>query len=214
MKYICIVLLLATNLLWAQTVEQETYKPYDQEVMVAIQGIVVAAVATMGSQQLQPPVIIPESRFITESFYSYMALIMDHADVGSLIRRFLESPEPPPASDQYFVDMLRRSLSPFSSDYQEYLNFLQRQRVKEGEIIYSGKMDGYLQVETYPFFYDGQASFHVSGSRFSQPFILEFTFVIPTEGPYASRLVPQTLTANGFDFIHVARSLFTVPGDS
>ncbi|MDD2406929.1 MAG: hypothetical protein PHU24_10815 [Sphaerochaetaceae bacterium] len=207
MRRIIIVFLLVVNgVLWANSV----YRPTDNEVNVAVQGIVVAAVATMGAQNLQPPLYFTESRFYSESFFSYMSLAMNKADVGSLIQTYLASPPPPPASDLYFVDILKKSLSPFSSDYHEYVNFLQRQKVKTGEIIYTGKMDGTLMVSAYPFYYEGTATFEVSGSRFAEPFILDFSFTIPMEGPSASLLVPKTLYANGYDYIHIAHSIFMI----
>lgn len=197
-------------LLIAQPVIAESYKPTEREIQVAVLGIMVAAASTMGARTLQPPVEFSQSRLVIDSTYSDVALVMQQADIGYLREVVLAGPVPPPVQ-LGLMDLLSRKLNPFSLDYYQYADFIRPQKLQPNEMIVSGTVRALRNLDSYPFRYEGSATLHISGMRFSQPMTLELSFTVPLEGPQALMIIPNVLLANEYDFIHVARTLFKTP---
>lgn len=184
--------------------------PSDSEVKVALQSILVAGAATSAAGNLVPPLIFAESILDSDSSLANFQLTLDNADVGLLRKTVLESPQPPPRQ-MGFLEALFTAVIPLVPDYARMVEFLKPQGLLEEEVILSGTVEAVRLSYPYPFRYEGIASLEVSGSRFSQPFSLDVTFVIPLEGPAGSAIIPLRVTANGTDYLHVARALFKIP---
>lgn len=199
----------ALCLLAAPMTASTPYRPSDSEVKVALQAVLVAAAATMGAKTLSPPVQFPNSTITMDSGFSTAGFVMDKADVGQMLAVVLDSPPPPPVS-MGLIDLLRRSLVPFSQNYQDYVAYLKPQQVLEREIVFSGTIGALRQLQPFPIRYEGNGRLEVYGTRFKQDFVLEFAFSIPLEGVQASKLVPASVLANGYDYLHVAEALFRI----
>lgn len=182
-----------------------TTVPTDAEVRVSLQSILVALASHGVSQRLITPINFEHSSFICDATYASCALHMDHADVGLLRKLVLDSPnlsEKPMG----FFEALLRSMIPF--DYQMMITYLKAQGLGLGEVFFTGSLNSFRLSTPYPFRYEGKGEILVSGSRFSEPFLLHFSFVVPLEGPHASSIIPTKVQAQGQDYMHVARALF------
>ena len=200
-----IILLLASPVY-----SSDSYLPSDAEVKVALQSVLVAAAATSAAENLVPPLVFQESLLVSDSSFANFRFTLENADVGLLRKRVLESPAPPPRQ-MGFLEALFTAVVPLMPDYARMVEFLRPQALSEGEVILTGLIQAVRLASPYPFRYEGAASLEISGSRFNQPFSLDFTFVIPLEGPAGSAIIPLRVLANGTDYIHVARSLFKAP---
>ena len=188
-----------------------TPRPTDAEVKVALQSILVAAAATVAGQGLNPPLLFPESSYLSDPFYTDVKLTMDKADVGHLRQVVLDSPAPDIPQSAGFLGSLLRSAVPLIPEHAKLVAYLRPQGLKRGEVVLSGAAGAVRTAATYPFRYEGFGDLVVSGSRFSKAFELRFSFRMPLEGPQASTLIPMTVLANGYDFLHVALALFPQP---
>jgi len=186
-------------------------RPNDAEVKVAIQSILVAAAATVAAQGLNPPLLFAESTYLADPFYTDVKLTMQKADVGHLRQVVLDSPAPDIPQPTGFLSSLLRSAVPLIPEHAKLIAYLRPQGLKQGEVVLSGAAGAVRTATTYPFRYEGSGDLLVSGSRFSQAFQLQFSFQMPLEGPEASSIIPVTVLANGYDYIHVALALFPPP---
>jgi hypothetical protein len=186
-------------------------RPTDAEVKVALQSILVAAAATVAGQGLNPPMLFAESSYLTDSFYTDIKLTMVKADVGHLRQVVMDSPAPDIPKPTGFLSSFLRAAVPLVPEHGKLVAYLRPQGLKTGEIVLSGGVGAVRTAATYPFRYEGSGDLVVSGSRFSQAFRLQFSFRMPLEGPEASAIIPVTVLANGYDYLHVALALFPSP---
>ncbi len=184
--------------------------PQVQEVKVALQSVLVAAAATTAAQNLDSPIEFSEAQFISDSSFSSFVLTMDGADIGYLRRAVLESPPPAPRQ-MGFLEALFTSVVRILPDYHRMIAYLRPQALLEGEVFLTGVVEARRLSSPYPFRYEGRGEVLVEGGRFTRPFTLDFSFVIPLEGPAGSTIVPLTVHADGLDYIDVAQSLFPLP---
>lgn len=210
MRKIAYCLVIIVLLLASPVFSNDIPLPSDSEVKVALQSVLVAAAATSAAQSLVPPLVFSEAKLLSDSSFSDFRLTLKDADVGLLRKRILDSPVPPPRQ-MGFLEALFSAVVPIMPDYSRMVEFLKPQALFEGEVVLSGLVVAVRLSSPYPFRYEGAASFEVSGSRFEQPFSLDFTFVIPLEGPAGSAIIPLRVLANGTDFLHVGKSLFKAP---
>jgi len=187
-----------------------TALPSDGEVKVALQSVLVAAAATVASDNLVPPLKFEDAAFESDSSFSNFTLVLDHSDVGLLRKRVLESPSPPPRQ-MGFLEALFVAVVPILPDYYRMVEFLRPQALGEREIVLTGTLEALRLSTPYPFRYEGRGVVDVTGSRIRSPFTLDFSFVIPLEGPAGSAIIPTRVTANGEDYLDVAKSLFKTP---
>ena len=184
--------------------------PQAQEVKVALQSVLVAAAATTAAQNLDAPIEFSEARFVSDTAFSSFVLTLDGADIGFLRRVVLESPPPAPRQ-MGFLEALFSSVVRILPDYHRMIAYLRPQALLEGEVILTGVVEALRLSSPYPFRYEGRGEVLVEGGRFTRPFMLDFSFVIPLEGPAGSTIVPLTVHADGLDYIDVAQSLFPLP---
>jgi len=184
--------------------------PQPQEVKVALQSVLVAAAATTAAQNLDSPITFSEAQFISDASFANFSLTLDRADIGYLRRIVLESPPPAPRQ-MGFLEALFTSVVRIMPDYYRMIEYLRPQALFEGEVILSGVVEALRLSSPYPFRYEGRGEVLVDGQRFTRPFILDFSFVIPLEGPAGSAIIPLTVHANGLDYLEVAQSLFPLP---
>lgn len=186
-------------------------RPTDAEVKVALQSILVAAAATVAGQGLNPPVVFPESSYLTDPFYTDIKLTMEKADVGHLRQVVMDSPAPDIPQPTGFLGSFLRAAVPLIPEHAKLVAYLRPQGLKKGEIVLSGMVGAVRTAATYPFRYEGSGALVVSGSRFVQAFQLRFNFRMPLEGPEASAIIPVSVLVNGYDYLHVALALFPPP---
>jgi hypothetical protein len=182
--------------------------PSDSEVKVALQSVLVAYAATLAGTLVDPPIQFEESVYASDRSQSSIQLELSDADIGYLRKVVLESPNPLRQESTGFLDMLFRSALPLTPSYDVLVSYLKPQALKPGEVVFDGMVGAYRTAATYPFRYEGTGTLRVDGKRFKAPFVLEFSFRIPLEGPQLSTMVPLTVLANGADYLHVALQLF------
>lgn len=183
--------------------------PQEHEVKVALQSILVAAAASAAARELAP-LVFEEASFVSDSSLSSFFLTLKDADVGSMRRKVLESPAPPPRQ-MGFLEALISAMMPVFPDYGRMVAYLEVQALLEGEVVLTGQVEAVRLSTPYPFRYEGRGSMQVAGSRIEEPFSLDFSFVIPLEGPAGSAIIPIRVLANGIDHLAVARALFKSP---
>ena len=210
MHKLALILMILLLVIPSSLIANEVALPSDTEVKVALQSILVAAAATVAAQNLTPPLEFTEAQFIGDGSLSFFALSLQDADVGLLRKIVLESPAPPPRQ-MGFLEALLTAMVSVLPDYYKMVEFLKPQALLEQEVILTGTMEAIRLATPYPFRYEGGGTMAVAGSRISTPFTLEFTFVVPLEGPAGSAIIPIRLLANGADYLAVAKSLFKAP---
>ena len=209
MKYrsISVVLLLFCYLLRPAA---QSSVPSAGEVKVAMQSLIVATTATVAAQRLDPPLVFEEARFISDPSLSYFVLTLDQCDIGNLRERVLAQPLPQ-VRQMGFLEALFSSMIPILPDFNRMITYLQAQALLAEEVIISGSMQAVRLAAPYPFRYEGSGTFAVSGSRITEPFSLEISFIMPLEGTANGAVIPIQVTANGKEYIDVAQSLFPLP---
>lgn len=186
------------------------HTPQKHEVKVALQSMLVAVAASAAARELAPGLVFEEASFVSDSSLSSFTLTLHDADVGSMRRKVLERPAPPPRQ-MGFLEALFSAMMPVFPDYARMVAYLRPQALLDGEVVLTGQLEAVRFSTPYPFRYEGRGSMQVSGSRIEEPFFLDFSFVIPLEGPAGSAIIPIRVLANGIDHLAVARSLFRIP---
>lgn len=184
--------------------------PTEGEVKVALQSILVAAAATMAARNFTPPLQFEESSYTTDASFSSFRLEMVQADIGLLRSKVLELPPPPPRQ-MGFLEALLSSVMRVVPDHERLIAYLVPQALMPKEVFFTGTVEALRLASPYPFRYEGSGSLKVSGSRFTSPFPLEFSFMVPLEGPASMAIIPILLSVDGQDYLHVAKALFPPP---
>lgn len=202
---VCVIMAVSLGLLFSG--EQP---PTDAEVKVALQSVLVAAAATMAARNFSPPLDFSESQYISDSSMTSFLLRMEQADIGYLREQVLAQPAPAPRQ-MGFLEALLKNVLQVMPDHERLMAYLVPQALMPKEVQFSGHVEATRLAAPYPFRYEGSGALLVSGSRFSTSFSLEFSFVVPLEGPGTMAIIPVTVQAGGKDFLHVAEGLFPAP---
>lgn len=175
------------------------------EVRVALQSVVVAGVVALAAQKsdLQDETLSIEN----DPAFTVVNLEFKGADIGRLRRIIVEGP-PPVERQMGFIEMLLSSVIPLLPSYEHLVTFLAPQGLFEGEVIFSGTINGVRKAAPYPFRYQGEVSLEVTGSRFNTPFTLEGEFMVPLEGEARGKIVPLAIWADSTDFLPTGKALF------
>lgn len=203
-RHILIVLLLVSLLSPAFA---SGYVPTESEVKVAIRSIIVAAASTMAARNFTPPLVFSESVFASDGSYASFSLRMQDADVGHLRKEVLALPPPPPRQ-MGFLEALMSSVIRVVPEHERLIAFLLPQGLLPQEVYFTGYVKADRYAAPYPFRYEGSGNVAVSGKRFAGDFVLDFSFVVPLEGPDAMVIVPLRITANDTDFLPVMKDFF------
>lgn len=183
------------------------YHPSDLEVKVALQGLIVASSASLAATLLVEPIKFQESQLSIEGVFASGNLKLERADVATLREAILKAPKGE-IPRMGLLEMLRSSVNPFGFSLAQIVSFLELQQVLVGEIIYSGELFMHRDFKSFPFRYDVGGVVEVSGSRFANPFILAMDLYFPFEGIRANQVIPRSILANNYDYLHVGQALF------
>lgn len=209
--WLVVILCILRAPLGAATTVGGPLPPADAEVKVAMQSVLVAVAASIAGQKATPPILFAESVYTADRFYSNLSLVMDHADVGILRRTVLNAPRPEAPSGGAFSTLIRSFLFPGT---EKLIEFLEPQQLSEDEVVFTGSVTAHRNSASYPYRYEGGGELYATGKRFTQPLELQFSFILPMEGPIASVIIPVSVMANGFDCLHVAQKLFPLPSST
>ena len=179
-----------------------------EDVSLAMKTIVITAGVTRGAALLTPPLIFEEAQLEQEEGSSLMSLRVSEADIGAMRAEFL-SRGPPEIRPMGFFGMLMQSVTSLFPDYFMIRQYLEQQYLYPGDIILTGHLEAERKGD-YPFRYEGSGSFQVSGSRIQAPFLLDFTYMIPLEGPSIGSIIPLSVTADGDEYLQEAKKIFNV----
>jgi len=179
--------------------------PSETEVRVALQSVVIAAVTSLAAQKLD---LRDDSLTLkTDAAFTNIRVELDAADLGRLRMIILESP-PPQAPPMGFLELLLSSVIPIFPDYTKLVEFLAPQALYEGEVIFTGVLQGERKAAPYPFRYQGSVDLEVSGRRFRAPFNLQGEFMFPLEGVQKGKIIPLAVSADSQDFLSTGEALF------
>ncbi|MBN2858832.1 MAG: hypothetical protein JXK93_01050 [Sphaerochaetaceae bacterium] len=179
-----------------------------QDVSLAMKSVVISTAVVRGGSLIWPVLEFEEASFEQEGSGSSFVLQVDKADIGSMRETFLLA-DPPEARPMGFFEMLLQSVNSLFPDYFMIREYLERQHLLPGDIVLSGEMVAQRRGDV-PFRYEGTGTFEVGGTRVSESFVLDFSFMIPLEGNSMGSIIPLRVVADGKDFITEARRIFRV----
>lgn len=179
-----------------------------QDVSLAMKSVVISTAVLRGGTLVSPVLEFEEASFEQEGTGSSFALYVEDADIGSMREAFLLT-DPPQARPMGFFEMLLQSVNSLFPDYFMIREYLERQYLLPGDITLSGTMAAQRRGDV-PFRYEGSGTFEVGGTRVSESFLLDFSFMIPLEGSSIGSIIPLRVIADGEDFIKEARRIFRV----
>ncbi len=179
-----------------------------QDVSLAMKSVVISTAVVRGGSLVWPVLEFEEASFEQDGTGSSFRLEVDSADIGLMREAFLRA-DPPEARPMGFFEMLLQSVNSLFPDYFMIRDYLERQHLLPGDIVLSGEMVAQRRGDV-PFRYEGSGEFEVGGTRVSESFVLEFSFMIPLEGSSMGSIIPLRVFADGKDFIGEARRIFRV----
>jgi len=179
-----------------------------QDVSLAMKSVVISTAVLRGGSLVWPVLEFEEASFEQEGTGSSFSLHAEGADIGLMREAFLLT-DPPEARPMGFFEMLLQGVTSLFPDYFMIRDYVERQYLMPGDIVLSGTMAAQRRGDV-PFRYEGSGTFEVGGTRVSESFLLDFSFMIPLEGSSVGSIIPLRVIADGEDYIEEARRIFRV----